>query len=287
MDALVSTVTQYIDFLILGAVALLVWSIPFTVHNPITRAWAFLLEKCFPQHGGPRKDRYSKFISVGLAGGLVFAIFYFSGYMLNSLGHYLLQDAHLAVIHESSLMYKLKPEPDGKPAIKADKPAAEPAPLPISKLYLRTFGVGKPTPEEIESYRQDSIRQMHWQICDKASYEEAFSGTLLKQLRMSRGGVGILVVLVFLSLIAVVLNGRGKRFAWPLGSIVGAIATFCLILLMWRNAEIEAHGIGWAVYPPDPGMLALPCKPDFEYAVRNNRLVKQPSKEEESSKKDK
>jgi hypothetical protein len=273
MDALVNTVTQYIDFLILGAVALLIWSIPFTVHNPITRAWAFLLAKCFPRE---REDRYSKFISVGLAGGLVFAIFYFSGYMLNSLGHYLLQDSHLAVIHESSLMYRLKDAPD--------KPAAEAALVPVRQLYLRTFGFGKPGAEEVESYRQDSIRQMHWQICDKASYEEAFSGTLLKQLRMSRGAVGILIILVFLSFVAMRLNGPKRRLLWPVGSILGAVVVFWLIVLLWRNAEIEAHGIGWAVYPPDPGMLALPCKPDFEYAVRNNRLVKQPSKEEESKK---
>jgi len=276
MDALVSTVTQYIDFLILGAVALLIWSIPFTIHNPITRAWAFLLAKCFPRE---RDDRYSKFISVGLAGGLVFAIFYFSGYMLNSLGHYLLQDSHLAVIHESSLMYRGEIKPETKPA-KAEA-------VPLHDLYWRTFGVGKPGSHEMEAYRQDSIRQMRWQICDKASYEEAFSGTLLKQLRMSRGAVGILVVLVVLSFVAMWLNGPGKRFLWPVGSILGAVVAFWLVVLLWRNAEIEAHGISWAVYRPDPGMLALPCTPEFEYAVRNHRLVKQPPKEDESGKKDK
>ncbi len=39
MDALVNSVTQYIDFLVLGAVALLIWSIPFTLHDPIVRWW--------------------------------------------------------------------------------------------------------------------------------------------------------------------------------------------------------------------------------------------------------
>jgi len=280
MDALVSTIGQYVDFLILGAVALLIWSIPFTLHDPITRSWTFLLEKCFP--AGAPHDRYSKFISVGLAGGLLFAIFYFSGYMLNAFGHYLLQDGHYAVIHESSFIYT----PDNTQELR-----------PKADLYRRTFGFGeKPSPAELESYRQDSIRQMRWQICDKVSYEEAFSGTLLKQLRMTRGGVAILFLLTILGVMALALNlyaNRGRRwkqFAWPIGSLIVAGLVYWFVLMpMWRNAEHEAHGINWAVYPPGEKMTALPCTEEFQHAVRNNvMLSKQPSsKDDASSKKSK
>lgn len=311
MDALVNSVTQYIDFLVLGAVALLIWSIPFTLHDPIVRWWNFLLEKCFPSaaQGNKEKerDRYSKFISVGLAGGLLFAIFYFSGYMLNAFGHAMLQSAHVGVIHESRFMY----EGGNKDKL-----------LPKSDLFVRPlplFGKEADIPEEAETYRQDAIRQMHWQICDKASHDDVFGGTLVKQLRISRGAVAILMLLVPASLIALGINvyvnrksrkknkdsndyeNRAafekwdripwwKRWGWPIGSLAVAVALYwCAFMPMWRNAEHEAHGINWAVFPYDKDLKTLPCKKEnFEHAVRNNAMLSNPpAKDDPSTKKGK
>src|SRR5438045_439844 len=102
MEALVNNITQYIEFLVLGAVGMLALSIPITHRHPLTRGWRFLVEQVLP---GKEPDHYSRFIKVGLAGGLLFAIFYFAGHMLYSFGQNLLQPAHMAVVHESSLVF--------------------------------------------------------------------------------------------------------------------------------------------------------------------------------------
>ena len=127
--------------------------------------------------------------------------------------------------------------------------------------------------------------QTRWQVCDPASYNEVFGGTLLKQVRITHSAVAIVVGVVLLSIVAfgmglfAMLPGkdRTRQFCWSGGSFVAAIVLywFAVIPVYWF-AEFDTHSMIWAVFEaPQKIKAALPCPTGlFDDAVRDNGLVK-------------
>ena len=122
MDSLINALREYIDFLVVGAIGLLILSLPFAIHRPLSRGWHLVIDHRFPGEEGEEVYRVnkfirvrfaSKFIRVGFASGTLFAILYFSGYMLNGFGHQLLHTVHLRIIYESSQASAQKFDPVG------------------------------------------------------------------------------------------------------------------------------------------------------------------------------
>jgi hypothetical protein len=268
MDTLVNTLSEYIDFLVLGAFGLLVLSLPFAEHRPLSRGWNFLIDKCLP---GPEVDHYSRIIRVSLGGGIVFVVFYFSGYMFNAFGHSLLHTAHMRVIRESADYFPPKPSLAG----------------PDVTFFLRPLHLYAPDQEEYMRYSEDTIRQARWEICDKASFDDVYSGPIRKQARLIRGAVAVLIVLTPLSLVGLLIGvlipkreTRARHLWWSFGSLVAASILYWLVFMpMYWNTELDLHTTLWATFPPDDKMAdrltaALPCPEDaFKYAIRNNARV--------------
>src|SRR5689334_11906898 len=88
MEALFNALSQYIDFLVLGAVACVVLCAPLGL-RPLTTGWRFLSELV--------KDS-GTFIQIGLITGVLFALFYFSGYFLNAIGAAFIYPAHVSIV---------------------------------------------------------------------------------------------------------------------------------------------------------------------------------------------
>ena len=77
MEALFTALAYYIDFLVLGAIALALFCAPFGLVKPLTDGWQFFSKLVEDSH---------TYIQAGLISGVFFAVFYFSGYFLNAVG---------------------------------------------------------------------------------------------------------------------------------------------------------------------------------------------------------
>src|SRR5215469_4694916 len=91
MDALFSALSQYIDFLVLGVLALATLCVPFGM-RPLADGWR-LLGTLLWERG------YGTFVKTGLISGATFALLYFSGYLLNAVGTAFVYPAHVSIIN--------------------------------------------------------------------------------------------------------------------------------------------------------------------------------------------
>jgi hypothetical protein len=162
MEAFFSTLAQYVDFLVLGFVAVPILTAPFDF-EPLLLGWSSL------HHAAPDNNYFRHL----LIGGVFFAVSYFSGYALIAIGHQLVQDAHVQIVYEAQKPF--------------DKDIAIPQPDWRFKLRAIPF-FGVPLgPSEITAYRDDARYQVYWIICDNTSYENVLAGPTLKEQRLLIG----------------------------------------------------------------------------------------------------
>src|SRR5262249_60314418 len=100
---------------------------------------------------------------------------------------------------------------------------------------------------------------VYWGICDWKSLDDMGGGPLTNQLRLLRGLVGLIQILVLLCVIAFVLSFFQRyRYAenqmwWSLATFVVALFVyfFAIIPAYW-DAEFEVHSAIWSAFPKAP-----------------------------------
>jgi hypothetical protein len=258
MEALFNALSQYIDFLVMGAVAFAVLCAPFGL-RPLTSGWSFLDKAVKSVEGG------GTFVQVGLIAGMLFAIFYFSGYFLNAIGAAFLHPGHIGIIDTVATRFDPTQKDD---TVLGLKPVFFKRVIPVFGPFLST-----PAESEMKNYRRDATRQIFWQVCDEKSAEEMLGGGILKELRLLRGGVGLTQILLLLCLAAPFFNrGAEHRWAWSLGTFAAAFCIYSLLIIpSYSHVEYDAHVTIWATFPAeldkDPDKIdvahmdnLLPCR---------------------------
>jgi hypothetical protein len=256
MEALFAALAQYIDYLVLGAVAFPVLCLPFGLMKPLRTAWARL---------SFRVRRSHTFIQAGLITGVLFSAFYFSGYLLNAVGHTFLRRAHYSVINSAATFDTKQKPPFDFLGMRADFLVRS---FPIVGPFL-----WPPRESELKSYWDDAARQFYWDVCDPHSLDDMTEGGIIKELRLLRGLAGLTQILLAVCVVAWWLSRRGQAYVpnqalWSKRTIVGAIILYeALIVPAYWDAEYEEHSTIWAAFPQglDPLTTAqmdqyLPCK---------------------------
>lgn len=296
MEALFNALAQYIDFLVLGAVAIPALCLPFGLVKPLTAARDLLRSLLSTRH---------KLIQIGVITGVVFAALYFSGYLLNALGHAFLHRAHFSVIDTAARFDPAKP--DAAARVDPAKPNASvnknsefiERVVPLIGPFLSS-----PDPDEIKSYWGDAKRQFYWDVCDPQSLDDMVGGGALKELRLLRGTVGLAQVLSAVCLLALLgclvarvgtgvqklglflakrnslerLSGHfvtlgaslqklryvEKQGRWAAGTLVTTVFIYSLAVIpAYWDVEFEMHSTIWSALPMDPQSAkfddVLPC----------------------------
>lgn len=275
MGALLEALSEYIDFLVLGAVALAALCAPFGLW-PLTKAWTYLGRPENDGSGAPEKDSGVS-IRSGLIAGALFALLYFSGYFFNAIGATFVYPAHVSIIDSVASF-----DPDNKNSDTKLKPAVFERLKPVFGPFL-----SRPEQPELKNYWRDASRQIFWQVCDQKSADGMLAGGILKELRLLRGVIGLTQILLPLCLLVVLWkflaawrNGDSERrlarplttLAWPLVTFGAALlAYYLLIIPSYTLVEYDNHVTVWAAFPSqldkDAGKIdvkqmdeLLPCR---------------------------
>lgn len=241
MDALFNALSEYIDFLVLGAVALAALCAPFGL-TPLAKGWIFLRRLL---------RRGNTAIQAGLIAGVLFALLYFSGYFLNAIGAAFVHRAHVGIV---DTVATFDPN-ESRDSILGLKRVVFVRVVPVIGPFL-----SNPGGLELKNYWRDARRQFFWQVCDQKSADEMLAGGLLKELRLLRGAIGLAQILIPLCLFVAFYNwraarrddeGRG-RIAWPLGTLAVALGAYCLLIIpSYSVVEYDAHITIWSAFPAD------------------------------------
>lgn len=228
MEALFTALAHYIDFLVLGAIALALFCAPFGLVKPLTDGWQFFSKLVEDSH---------TYIQAGLISGVFFAVFYFSGYFLNAVGHAFLHRAHFSIIDTTAKLTTAKQTPENS------LPKMFPGPSGI--FYGRTIPIvgivlNPLEGDEVNSYWRDAERQVYWGICDWKSFDDMGGGPLTNQLRLLRGLVGLTQILVILCVIAFVLSFF-QRYRYVENQIWWSLGTFGVALFLYFFAIVPAY----------------------------------------------
>ena len=241
MDALFDALSQYIDFLVLGAVAFAAVRLPFQFKKPLTEGWKWLRDDLVGQS--------QTLTQVGLITGILFATFYFSGYLLNAIGISFLHRAHYSVIDFAATAG------EGQ---KAETSAAD---LEWNFVWRTVPLVGAfivpPRQSELDNYRRDASRQVYWDVCDPHSSDDMLGGGILKELRLLRGMVGLSQILFLACIMAFGLsfttfNYTEKQRHWSAITFAFTFILYALFIIPgYWDIEYEEHSTIWAVFPPN------------------------------------
>jgi hypothetical protein len=304
MGALLEALSEYIDFLVLGAVAVAALCAPFGP-SPLVKVWTYLgapekdgagaQEK--DSTGTPEKDSNIS-IRVGLIAGALFALLYFSGYFLNAIGATFVYPAHVGIVDTVA-----SSDPN-------DSSNAELKPVVIKRLFP-VFGPfrSRPQQSELKNYWRDASRQIFWQVCDQKSADSLLGGGILKELRLLRGAIGLTQILLPLCLLVALWNlpgvlrnllaawrngDRGRRLVWPLSGLAWPLGTFgavlgayyLLIIPSYTLVEYDNHITVWVTFPGklDEGASKIDiAKIDDLLPCRKMKIVADQSKSKEGT----
>jgi hypothetical protein len=237
MDTLFSNLSQSIDFLVLGTVATLALSLPFGLKKPLTDGWTWL--KSLVEHAHAT-------IQGGFITLVLFAAFYFSGYLLNAAGHALLHRAHFLVIETVATTDPSKTIEDQW--------------VPFGFWWRTIPIIGHFAPletDEIADYWADATRQFYWDVCDKQSYDDLLGGGSLSELRLLRGAVGLTWILLAACVIALILDSKKYRY-WSLSTLATVVVLYSfLIIPSYWDVEYEVHSTIWAGLPRNLDKLTI------------------------------
>lgn len=245
MGALLEALSGYIDFLVLGAVAVAALCAPFGP-RPFVTGWTYLTRS--------EKDS-SLSIRSGLIVGALFALLYFSGYFLNAIGALFVYPAHVSIVDTVATRFDRDAIND---QILGLKPAFFRRTIPVAGPFLSS-----PVQSELRNYWRDASRQIFWQVCDQKSADELLAGGILKELRLLRGVIGLAQILLPLCLFVIVWSLVAARrndvrvgwplIAWPLGTFGAALAVYVLLIIpSYTLVEYDNHVTVWTAFP---GML--------------------------------
>jgi hypothetical protein len=298
MEALFNALSQYIDYLVLGAVAFAALSAPFGL-RPLTNGWRELSLLVRDSNA---------FVQVGLISGVLFALFYFSGYLLNAIGDAFLYPAHISII-DTVATFDPNKKDDTFLGFKRDDTSFLRLPVVFQRV-IPVFGplLPGPTKDELKNYWRDANRQIFWEVCDKTSGDDLLLGSPIKKLRLLRGTIGLtqilLVICFFVFLLNIIfllntifdfvlrtrhlrtdarfifiahkilsarLRHLASRLVWPLVTFATAFCIYVfLIIPSYSHEEYDLHLTIWAAFPSDwdknPDELgdsmhkSLPCR---------------------------
>ncbi len=297
MGALLEALSEYIDFLVLGAVALAALCAPFGL-RPLAKGWTYLATPEKDGLGAPEKDS-SISIRGGLIAGALFALLYFSGYLLNAIGATFVYPAHVGIVHTVATFNLNNESPDaGSKRV-------------VFERLVPVFGPFRSRPEqpELRNYWRDASRQIFWQVCDQKSADSLLGGGILKELRLLRGAIGLTQILlplcllvalwnllvVLWNLLAAWWNGDSERrlvwspstLAWPLGTFGAALGVYYLLIIpSYTLVEYDNHITVWAIFPSeldkDAGKIDVKQMDDL-LPCRKMRIVAEQSKSKEGT----
>ena len=284
MGALLEALSEYIDFLVLGAIALAALCAPFGP-EPLMKGWTYL---CEPEKAGPGAPEKESSISIrgGLIAGALFALLYFSGYFLNAIGSTFVYPAHVGIVDTVATF-----DPNNESSDAGLKDVVFERLIPVLGSFLR------PKRSELKNYWRDATRQILWQVCDQKSADESLAGGVLKELRLLRGVIGLTQILLPLCLLVVLWNllvawwnkhrVAWSPIAWPLGTFGAALAVYALLIIpSYTLVEYDAHVTIWATFP---GSLEKDSKPigvaqmDDLLPCKKMRIIAEQGKNKEAS----
>jgi hypothetical protein len=229
MDELVKTLGQYVEFLILGALALGLLVVSANALAGRRRNDARKL--ALPDLVG--KDHPN--VRLAVQAGVVFAVLFLAGFAINALGYWFLQPAHVHVIHYT-----------------AGNLAQESAPAgfvdPDAAFFARPLA-RRLREEQLRTYQEDAVRQMDWQMRHSESFN-AETASLLKYVRLLRGLVLLAFLFAVVSIVVFFWNIGGgpeksaARTRW-LGYFAGAVLFYLLSMGMYWQFESNFHHGVW------------------------------------------
>ena len=236
MAELLNTLSQYIDFLVLGAFAFAALCAPFGPTR-FTKWWSLLSTRL--------KSRETSVLA-SLIAGVLFALFYFSGYVLSAVGGAFLHPAHVSIV-DAVATTRFDPS-EKSDTVLGLKPVFFAQVIPVIGPLLST-----PAEPELKNYWRDATRQIFWEVCDQKSADDLLAGNALKELRLLRGIVGLTQILLPLCLLAYVLNRRFEHDrAWPLSTFFAALCIYSLLIIpSYSLVEYDTHITIWAAFPGD------------------------------------
>ena len=234
MEALIHTLSEYIDCLVLGAVALAALSTPFGL-RPLADGWGYL--------NGLVKDSGTS-VQGGLIAGVLVALLYFSGYLLSAVGASFIYPAHVSIV---DMVARFNPNETGdtSPGL---KPAFFQRVIPVVGPLL-----SRPEGPELKNYWRDAKRQTFWQVCDQKSADELLGGSVLKELRLLRGVIGLAQILLPVSLICLFLARPLQDYRlWSLYTFAATLSIYTfLIIPSYSLIEYDTHVTIWVTFPAE------------------------------------
>jgi hypothetical protein len=238
MDNVIQAIERYLEFLILGGLAIGLLAIPFgpRILKVWTAAWAAHVP---PAVSGPAKlsdERPAPArLQTALQGGVLFGVTFMLGFLISDLGAWALQPSHLEVISRTqtfvctreSALNPLDPNPG------------------FWLTPLHHFG--RLEPNLYDALRWDDQRQQYWQIYKTASYNDAL-GSSMKQIRFVRGLVFLSLSAALVLLLVAIARGAKRIRSWRVCLLGGALSLSAYVVLMGAYWTIEAnvHRQVWA-----------------------------------------
>jgi hypothetical protein len=230
MDELVKSVVLYLEFMVLGAAAVLIAGAPFV--DRFVTAWRSLVDAAIRIEENASSSWVRRSLECAFFMGTLFLI----GVAVNSATYWILQPAHIHVIHAVGAHSR---DPKARPPIHPDR-----------MFFLRPLPTHW-TLEEVyyDVYAEDSKRQMQWMKENKASNDSSLDSTE-KQIRLIRGLVLATPVLGILGVLSAVWTairekqwergvGRGITYAFV------AVVLYLFLMTSYWSLEVYFHRMVW------------------------------------------
>ncbi len=216
MDELVKAAVSFLEYMILGALALGFIVVPWWKKKSRVEFLSFF-KKSHPA------------VPQAFAVTVLAALMYFIGVIINCATIWLFQPAHLEVIHRAQEFAGMTNS--AKHNFSA-----------TTSFYIRPFPPRRTeTPADYKSFTNDYALQVKWSEEPKSSYDKTLGG-LEKKLKLLRGAVLLLPIWAVLGVCAVVPR---KNWKWLLLKFILCPAAYIFSYLFLMNclwtAEMEGH----------------------------------------------
>ena len=194
MEKLVGSLTDYVELLTLGALLLVLPAISFKI--PLSTYVPDVFKRA-PNDNPPANTGVTENpVPWTLSYVLLFVILFSAGALVNAAAYWVLQPAHINVVH--TVRAHMTATANTRPTLAPDWRFLM-RPLP----FWRTLN-----PTEYESYNEDGRQQAKWQIAKSESYGTYSGSVLERSIRLVRGVIALLLLFVFINFIGLMLPRR-------------------------------------------------------------------------------
>jgi hypothetical protein len=244
MAELAALLDRYVELLIMGGVSLVLLTALLSIHQVVdwqgifrAIAWDDIQpnsKEATPQTTAGATAPKKAAIFPIVKWGVILAVMYLTGFVLNVAGVWILKPAHVEVISEV-YEYLNNDEKNGLSPQIGPPISFFAAPLP----FFRSRGV-----KSFNAYKQDNDAQGEWQLCSRQSYNDALE-PLIKQNRLLRGFIALSILVVILSICVGATKfykSPSKRNAYLMfGPSAVALAAYVFSMGLYWHVETNFH----------------------------------------------